>query len=261
MSTDEGREITHLTQMRLEKAAADCGFERSVEREGDFLVLRSAQFPESVTVLLLGEEQFLIRASAAILSVGDIVETAELRVAGWAELYDRLGRAASIGRTLPDRIAQRFHESTAVMPNSTEAERLVIQRIGQDLFRAALLDYWQGRCCVTGLAIPQVLRASHIKPWAQCSSDEERLDVFNGLLLAPHLDALFDVGFMTFSLDGEAVWSPALPDGARNILGISTVPKLSGLRPRHEAYLAFHRAFVFNTNGSIQSAGALRELP
>ncbi len=89
------------------------------------------------------------------------------------------------------------------MPCSTEAERLVVQRVGQDLFRAALLDFWQGRCCATGLAIPELLRASHIKPWAVCADDNERLDVYNGLLLAPHLDALFDAGLMTVADDGD----------------------------------------------------------
>lgn len=58
--------------------------------------------------------------------------------------------------------------------------------------RVALLDFWQGRCCVTGLDVAELLRASHIKPWARCESDDERLDVFNGLLLSPTMDALFD---------------------------------------------------------------------
>jgi hypothetical protein len=51
---------------------------------------------------------------------------------------------------------------------------------------------------VTGLAITELLRASHIKPWAARDTDAERLDVFNGLLLAPHCDALFARGFITF---------------------------------------------------------------
>jgi len=50
---------------------------------------------------------------------------------------------------------------------------------------------------VTGLAMSKLLRASHIKPWAACAADAERLDVYNGLLLAPHLDALFDAGLIS----------------------------------------------------------------
>ena len=52
---------------------------------------------------------------------------------------------------------------------------------------------------MTGLDVPELLRASHIKPWADCGTDAERLDVFNGLLLAPHLDAAFDAGFITIA--------------------------------------------------------------
>ena len=50
---------------------------------------------------------------------------------------------------------------------TTEAERLVVQRIGQNIFRAALMDYWGGRCPITGITDPELLRASHIVPWAE----------------------------------------------------------------------------------------------
>ena len=56
---------------------------------------------------------------------------------------------------------------------------------------------------MTGLAITALLRASHIKPWADCETDAERLDVYNGILLAPHLDAAFDRGFITLRDDTE----------------------------------------------------------
>lgn len=234
-----------LIRMRLEKAAADCGFERTPEHLGGELILRSAQFPETVTVALSGEDVFLLRASVPALLPGGATGAAGISVHGWGQLYERLQRAAGIGRTLPDRVAHRFQAATAAMPKSTEAERWVVQRVGQDMFRGALLDYWQSRCCVTGLAVTQLLRASHIKPWASCSTDAERLDVFNGLLLAPHLDALFDAGLMTFAPDGQAVWSPALSDSARDILGVSDIAKLEGLQPQHETYLTFHRTVVF----------------
>lgn len=101
-----------------------------------------------------------------------------------------LGRYAALARSLPNRVAERFTKATTKLPKT--AERMVVQRIGQNLFREAPIDYWQGCCAVTGLDVLQLLRASHIKPWAVCASDEERLDVFNGLLLAPTLTRLFD---------------------------------------------------------------------
>ena len=78
--------------------------------------------------------------------------------------------------------------------NGTEVERMVRQRIGQQNFRQALMTYWGGACAVTGIDVSDVLRASHIKPWAECATDAERLDVFNGFLLSANLDALFDKG-------------------------------------------------------------------
>ncbi|WP_137893532.1 HNH endonuclease [Ramlibacter sp. 2FC] len=237
--------MTPLERTRLEKAAADCGFELSPELVEKRLVFRSAQFPESVTVEPLGSDDFALQASEPMLLPVPEEAADVFRVHGWNVLYEVLDKAAATARTMPNRVAQKFHQATATLPKSTEAERLVVQRVGQNLFRTALLDYWQGRCCVTGLAVPELLRASHIKPWAQCDSDEERLDVFNGLLLAPHLDALFDGGWMTFAPDGAALWSAALPPESRDILGLASSRALHGLQAQHRPYLAFHRSQVF----------------
>jgi predicted restriction endonuclease len=75
-----------------------------------------------------------------------------------------------------------------------------LQRVGQDIFRAALLDYWGGRCPLTGIADPGLLRASHIVPWAECDTD-----VHNGLLLSALWDAAFDGGLVSFADDGTVL--------------------------------------------------------
>jgi putative restriction endonuclease len=108
-----------------------------------------------------------------------------------------------------------------------------------------LLDYWRGRCCVTGLAVPSLLRSSHIKPWAKCASDDERLDVFNGLLLAPHIDALFDGGWISFSDQGGVLVSKQLSSASRAQLGVSADWSVQGLTPAHAEFLAHHREFEF----------------
>lgn len=158
-----------------------------------------------------------------------------------------MATASSIARTLPDRVAQQFAKATANMPKSTEVERLVVQRLGQQMFRYALLAFWQGRCCITGLAVPALLRASHIRPWADCDSDEQRLDVFNGLMLAAHWDAAFDAGLVTFDNDGRLLPSPELPTDALQLLaGAKTLAELHiTLRPQHATYLQWHRDHVF----------------
>jgi predicted restriction endonuclease len=129
----------------------------------------------------------------------------------------------------------------AGMPQTTEAERLVIQRIGQDIFRDALMDYWGGCCPMTGITDPALLRASHIIPWSECG-DEQRLDVHNGLLLSALWDAAFDKGLVSFVDDGAPLASPNLSGVARNILSLDTVPALYGLRDAHRANLTVHRA-------------------
>src|SRR5438105_12314738 len=103
-----------------------------------------------------------------------------------------------------------FRAATRDLPRTTEAERLVVQRVGQDVFRQALLAYCGGRCPLTGITDLQLLRASHIVPWAKCESDDKRLDVHNGLLLSALWDAAFDAGLVSFADDGTAVTTPRL---------------------------------------------------
>jgi predicted restriction endonuclease len=156
-----------------------------------------------------------------------------------------LEKVAATARTMPNRVLDKFKQAIATMPRSTETERLVVQRVGQDFFRKGLLDYWQGRCCMSGLAVPDLLRASHIKPWAECESDEARLDVFNGLLLSPNLDALFDGGWITVMNTGAVVFSSHLPAVAKEAMGLGKLMTVNGLQRRHFPYLAFHRERVF----------------
>lgn len=233
-----------LERIRLEKAAADCGFERtSILNQDGALELRSAQFPEFVCLSSEGGAGYRVVASVPALL--DNPSGGSVLVCGVEQLYAVLQHASAVARTMPNRIADQFRVKTQNMPNSTEAERLVVQRVGQDIFRSALLDYWRGRCCVTGLAVPSLLRASHIKPWAKCASDDERLDVFNGLLLAPHIDALFDGGWISFSDRGGVLVSKDLSSTARAQLGVSSEWLIQGLTPAHAEFLAHHRKFEF----------------
>jgi hypothetical protein len=130
-------------------------------------------------------------------------------------LYAALGRAYVLGVSLPDAPLKEFEAKTANLPKTTEAERLIVQRIGQDIFRDRLMDYWQGCCPLTGITDPALMRASHIVPWAECDSDAERLNVHNGLLLSALWDAAFDRALVTFDDDGEPCFSRKLSEPAR----------------------------------------------
>jgi predicted restriction endonuclease len=102
------------------------------------------------------------------------------------------------------------------------------------------MDYWGGRCPLTGITEPALLRASHIVAWAECD-DAKRLDVHNGLLLSALWDAAFDQGFVSFADNGNVLVSPSLGEVARSILGTDSGPPLRGLRPAHCENLAVHR--------------------
>ena len=163
------------------------------------------------------------------------------------ELGTLLNHAARLARALPDAPEARFAKAvTAELEKgailTTEVERLVKQRVGQDIFRESLMDYWGGACAVTGIAVPELLRASHAKAWAECATDAERLNVYNGFLLCAHLDALFDRHLMTFTDSGEVLFATVIDDAIRTRLGLTGALTLRWLAPEHREFLAWHRA-------------------
>ena len=108
----------------------------------------------------------------------------------------------------------------------------------------AILAANRMRCPLTGISNPELLRASHIVPWADCESDEQRLDVHNGLLLSSLWDAAFDAGLVTFDEMGRAIASPRLCSKAASELRIESAPPLS-LTDEHREQLKWHRDKVW----------------
>jgi predicted restriction endonuclease len=143
---------------------------------------------------------------------------------------------------LPDAPLEQFRVATKNMPQTTEAECLAVRRVGQTLFRQALLEYWSGRCPLTGITDEALLRASHIVAWADCETDALRLDVHNGLLLSALWDAVFDAGLISFADNGEVLVAPQLSSSAQAALGLQTQKHISGLTDAHRGNLARHRA-------------------
>ena len=125
----------------------------------------------------------------------------------FANGFSSLNDAAAIRELEHIADQYRIEETEMEMVSApTTTETLIDARLGQGGFRAALEREWNGSCAVTGCAILQMLRASHIKPW-EASTDAERLDANNGLLLSAHIDALFDEGLISFSDDGKMLLS------------------------------------------------------
>lgn len=128
--------------------------------------------------------------------------------------------------------------------SATDREQLVLARIGQGQFRAALIARDQG-CALCGLGELDLLVASHIKPWRD-ATNRERLDPNNGLLLCPGSDKLFDRGLMTFGAKGQLTFSPQLSAQGRKIActhDAAVLPKEA--RERADSYLQHHRKSVF----------------
>jgi putative restriction endonuclease len=118
----------------------------------------------------------------------------------------------------------------------TRKMQMICARIGQGQFRADLINFW-GKCSVTGYRETSLLMASHIKPWSM-SSDKERLDKYNGLLLLPNLDRAFDRGLISFGEDGMILISSSL--SFPGSLGIDAGMHIE-LMKEHKDYLRFHR--------------------
>ncbi len=136
------------------------------------------------------------------------------------------------------------HLNEYISLDKTEKESIVKSRIGQGVFRDGVVELW-GSCAVTGLSKLSLLRASHIKPWRD-SSNQERLDPMNGLLLQPTLDHLFDLGLITFDENGVVVFSPVLTQNDIDKLELTGAIKLRKTPPRVLSYMEFHRNNVFN---------------
>jgi len=127
--------------------------------------------------------------------------------------------------------------------SKTERDAIVKARIGQGQFRERLIGYWKG-CAITGCQEPKLLKASHIKPWSK-SKLEERLHIYNGLLLSPTLDACFDSGLISFDNCGKILISTKFNEKDMKALGINKDMKLSAIKPGHQKYLAYHRENIF----------------
>ncbi len=246
-----------LQRALIEKAGHDNGFEHVLASDGQHVELGSARHPARVRVvaLVVGLSVTIQSGSATLAQelartyphtehadLGFVLPT-EAALAKW------LRRASALSQALPNQAVTAFEaqlqSELAAMPavaaQNTEVQRMVRQRVGQQAYRQAMLSYWGGACAVTGLALPQALRASHAKPWAECESDAERLDVFNGFLLSANLDVLFDSFLVSFSEAGALLVSKAVTIGDQQKLGLAAGMRLRWVSAQHGPYLDFHR--------------------
>lgn len=253
-----------LERALIEKVGRENGWENVIESNDSVVVLASARHQAQLSITSSNSADSLLLQVSSGLIHQELVrslnitthESSKIIVPDINQLARLLRRTAELAQSLPNQAARTYAARVKealerILPNSTEVERLVKQRVGQDTFREALMDYWAGACAVTGIELPEVLRASHAKPWADCNSDDERLDVFNGFLLSANLDALFDRGLITFDEASRLVCSPKLTPQQLSSLQLHDGLSLRWLAPEHEQYLSWHRSKVFQSASRI----------
>jgi hypothetical protein len=127
--------------------------------------------------------------------------------------------------------------------SETQKLQLINARRGQGLFKANVRMV-ETSCRVTGVNQISMLRASHIKAWTK-SDDNEKLSGFNGLLLSPHVDHLFDKGFITFESNGDMEISPMLELEVLERWKIPQIVNVGKFHDEQKPFLDFHREHHF----------------
>ena len=189
---------------------------------------------------------------------GPMVDKLTELLAGQVEQIVESITQTTDGSLVDDAAEELILQRTDIGP--TVKKTLVNARRGQGVFRVNL-EQIERKCRVTGLLDRRHLRATHIKPWCVCD-DLEKLDGFNGLLLSPHVDHLFDRGYVSFSDLGDLLVSKELNHAVLESWGIALPQNVGPFSQQQCRYLAYHRVHVFEkSNGGRrgQSTGAPEE--
>jgi len=125
---------------------------------------------------------------------------------------------------------------------ATQITQIINSRRGQGVFKANV-RLIENTCRVTKISNPKHLIASHIKPWSK-SDDAEKLSGFNGLLLAPHIDHLFDKGFISFEDNGNLIFSSQLDSSVLDKWSVNRNINVGSFRTEQKQFLEFHRDAV-----------------
>ena len=126
----------------------------------------------------------------------------------------------------------------------TTRKALVAARVGQGRFRADVLVV-EPRCRITGVEDQRLLIASHIRPWHRCPENDQRLDPFNGLMLTPTFDRMFDRGLLTFEDNGDVHVSPSVSTSVVHRIALDVHRNVGRFREDQQPYLEYHREHVF----------------
>ncbi|WP_338433386.1 HNH endonuclease [Clostridium tyrobutyricum] len=157
-------------------------------------------------------------------------------------LYKSYGNPEDDNNMLQKLTINNIENTLNKVPYKTETTSIINTRLSQDLFRKKLFLY-DPKCKICGLTKSKLLIASHSKNWSY-STDKERTDVYNGFLLCPQHDALYDKGLISFDDDGNILISSEISINDYNLLNINENIKIN-ITKRHKKYLKWHREHKF----------------
>lgn len=126
----------------------------------------------------------------------------------------------------------------------TESEVKAKIRLGHQKFRQYLWPLWDGKCALCGIDIPDLLVASHSKSWKD-STNEERIDPYNGVLLCHNHHALYVKGFITFDGQGRLDISSVIKEQDYVKYALDPGSKIN-IQPDHKIYFRWHKRMIFN---------------
>jgi len=227
----------------LEKLLVDAGYDLLEEKDG-WIIAKSSYYHTHAALLV--DEMPVLALPQKVAMQLNMFEN------GNFILLEDAPSGFSMGMALDTQNILRWLKKSVCLPEedpvgvtTTDVATLVNQRRGQDKLRAKLIEYWEGRCAVTDVSTKSFLVASHIKPWSLCETSDEKLDVYNALLLNVALDRAFDHGFISFNDDGKIILSPQWSWKEANLFGINENMKLRKIEEQHRKYLRFHRDKIF----------------
>lgn len=176
-------------------------------------------------------------AAVLAVNIGVWIRSVEVR-------RSQMGDDIEIEAQLDDEVERSIEKDQSI--DATEKDAVIRARRGQGRYRKNLTII-ESQCRVTGVTDPRLLVASHIKPWRSCASNDERLDGHNGFLLTPHIDRLFDRGYISFDENSRVMTSKHIAPSQFYRIGIDVEKPLfvGEFSERQHQYLEYHRKVIF----------------
>lgn len=163
----------------------------------------------------------------------------------WYGNDETIAWAQGVIQTLEQELKDQDRSITSIPEDleGYEVEILAKARVNQGRFRKLMLDKYNNKCCLCGVHSKTLLIASHIKPWNK-SNSSEKLSEYNGLLLCPNHDKLFDLGMISFNNDGSIIISDTLDQQDKMFLNIFPDMHIETCEDMYP-YLEYHRNNIF----------------